>query len=161
MVLERYLSREECDAILVGGGTVRADNPHLTRRLGLNTSTAGWTRVILDRSSVVPPNANVLTDGGSTIHITRHADLEELLAGLYGQGIHSVIVEGGSAVLTSFIRRSLWQKMILFVAPMVVGGATAPSIFSGEGVASLTDAHRFHFDRVEMAGSDVMITVYP
>ena len=44
---------------------------------------------------------------------------------------------------------------------MFVGGATAPSIFSGEGVAKLTDAYRFRFDRVEMVGEDVMITAYP
>jgi diaminohydroxyphosphoribosylaminopyrimidine deaminase/5-amino-6-(5-phosphoribosylamino)uracil reductase len=153
--------REEFDAILVGGGTVRADNPRLTRRLGWNTSAAGWTRIILDRSSVVPTDATVLTDGGSTIHITRDTDLDELLAGLYGKGIHSVIVEGGSHVFSEFIRRGMWQKMILFVAPTVVGGAKAPSIFSGEGVAKLTDACRFEFDRVEAVGKDVMITAYP
>jgi len=158
---ERSLAlREEYDAILVGGGTVRADNPRLTRRLGLNTSAAGWTRVILDRSSVVSLDATVLTDGGPTIHITRDADLDELLAGLYGQGIHSVIVEGGSTVLSEFIRRGMWQKMILFVAPMVVEGATAPSIFRGEGIAKLTDAPRFRFDRVETVGEDLMITLY-
>jgi diaminohydroxyphosphoribosylaminopyrimidine deaminase/5-amino-6-(5-phosphoribosylamino)uracil reductase len=153
--------REEYDAILVGGGTVRADNPRLTRRLGLNTSAAGWARVILDRSSVVPPDANVLTDGGVTIHITNDIDLDELLADLYSRGIHSVIVEGGSQILSEFIRRGMWQKMILFVAPMVVGGATAPSIFGGEGIAKLTEAPRFRFEDVTMAGSDIMITVYP
>ncbi|MEA2236663.1 MAG: diaminohydroxyphosphoribosylaminopyrimidine deaminase [Thermoanaerobaculia bacterium] len=153
--------REEFDAILAGGGTVRADNPRLTRRLGLNTSAAGWTRVILDRSRVVPPDATVLTDGGETIHITKDIDPDELLADLYERGIHSVIVEGGSSVLSEFIRRGLWQKMILFVAPMIVGGANAPSIFTGDGVASLTDAHRFRFDQVERVGSDVMITAYP
>jgi diaminohydroxyphosphoribosylaminopyrimidine deaminase / 5-amino-6-(5-phosphoribosylamino)uracil reductase len=153
--------REEYDAILAGGGTVRADNPRLTRRLGLNTSAAGWMRVILDRSSVVPPDATVLTDGRSTMHITKDADLDELLADLYERGIHSVIVEGGSQILSEFIRRGMWQKMILFVAPMVIGGSTAPSIFAGEGIAKLTDAHRFVFDRVEMVGSDVMITAYP
>jgi len=159
---ERSLAlREEYDAILVGGGTVRADNPRLTRRLGWNTSAAGWTRVILDRSRVAPAEANVLTEGGPTIHITRDADLDELLAGLYGQGIHSVIVEGGSNVLSEFISRGLWQKMVLFVAPMVVGGAKAPSIFRSEGIAKLTDAPRFRFDRVETVGEDLMMTLYP
>ncbi|HEX3071949.1 MAG TPA: bifunctional diaminohydroxyphosphoribosylaminopyrimidine deaminase/5-amino-6-(5-phosphoribosylamino)uracil reductase RibD [Thermoanaerobaculia bacterium] len=153
--------REEYDAILVGGGSIRADNPRLTRRLGLNTSAAGWTRVILDRSAVVPPHATVLTDGGSTIHITKNIDLDDLLADLYERGIHSVIVEGGSQILSEFIRRGMWQKMILFVAPMVIGGAIAPSIFSGEGIAKLADAYRFRFDRVDIVGSDVMITAYP
>jgi diaminohydroxyphosphoribosylaminopyrimidine deaminase/5-amino-6-(5-phosphoribosylamino)uracil reductase len=152
--------REEYDAILTGGGTIRADNPRLTRRLGWNTSAAGWTRVILDRGRVVPSDANVLTDGGTTMHITADVDLDELLSDLYTRSIHSLIVEGGSAVLSEFIRRKLWQKMILFVAPMFVGGASAPSIFGGEGIATLTDAHRFRFDRVEMVGSDVMMTIY-
>jgi diaminohydroxyphosphoribosylaminopyrimidine deaminase/5-amino-6-(5-phosphoribosylamino)uracil reductase len=153
--------REEYDAILAGGGTVRADNPRLTRRLGWNTSAAGWTRVILDRGGVVPNDAHVLRDGGATIHITRDVDLDELLADLYARGIRSLLVEGGSAVLTEFIRRGVWQKMIVFVAPIIVGGTNAPSIFGGEGIAKLTDAHRFRFDCVEVVGEDLMITAYP
>jgi diaminohydroxyphosphoribosylaminopyrimidine deaminase/5-amino-6-(5-phosphoribosylamino)uracil reductase len=153
--------REEYDAILVGGGTVAADNPHLTRRLGWNTSASGWTRVILDRDGVVPTAAHVLTDGGATIHVREDADLEQLLADLYARGVQSLLVEGGSLVLSEFIRRNLWQKLIVFVAPMIVGGAAAPSIFCGDGVARLTDAYRFRFDRVEAVGDDLMITAYP
>jgi diaminohydroxyphosphoribosylaminopyrimidine deaminase/5-amino-6-(5-phosphoribosylamino)uracil reductase len=151
--------REEYDAILVGGGTVRTDNPHLTRRLGL--SNTSWTRIVLDRSRIVPTDAHVLTDGGSTIYITSDVDLDALLADLFDRGIHSVIVEGGSAVLSEFIRQKLWQKMVLFIAPMIVGGSAAPSIFSGDGVAKLTDAFRFRFDRVEVMGKDLMIAAYP
>jgi diaminohydroxyphosphoribosylaminopyrimidine deaminase/5-amino-6-(5-phosphoribosylamino)uracil reductase len=153
--------REEYDAILAGGGTVLTDNPHLTRRLGWNTASTGWTRIILDRGHIVPSDANVLTDGGTTIHITDDIDLDALLADLYERGVHSVIVEGGSNVLSEFIRRGLWQKMIVFVAPMIVGGGDAPSIFNGEGVATLADAHRFRYDRVEVVGDDAMITAYP
>jgi len=150
--------REQYDAILAGGGTVRDDNPRLTRRIGWNTTA--WTRVVLDRRRIVPPDAHVLTDGGATIHVTEDVDIETLLSDLYARGIQSLIVEGGSKVLSEFIRRGLWQKMIVFVAPMIVGGDAAPSIFSGEGVAKLTDAYRFRFDRVEMVGGDVMIEVY-
>jgi len=151
--------REEYDAILVGGGTVAADNPHLTRRLGW--SPTPWTRVILDRDRTVPPDAHVLTDGDATLHVTDAIDLESLLESLYTRGIHSLIVEGGSVVHSDFIRRKLWQKMIIFVAPAIVGGAAAPSIFSGEPVSRLTDAYRFRFDRSEMVGGDLMITAYP
>ncbi len=153
--------REQFDAILAGGGTVRTDNPHLTRRLGWNNSAAGWTRIILDRGCVVPADAHVLTDGGATVHIVDDVDPETLLTGLYARGIQSLIVEGGSNVLSEFISRGLWQKMIVFVAPMIAGGGNAPSIFSGDGVAKLTDAYRFRFDRVEVVGSDLMITAYP
>jgi diaminohydroxyphosphoribosylaminopyrimidine deaminase/5-amino-6-(5-phosphoribosylamino)uracil reductase len=151
--------REQYDAILTGAGTIRDDNPQLTRRLGL--ASTPWTRNILDRRRIVPADATVLTDGGNTIHITEDVDLDALLAGLYKRGIHSLIVEGGSSVLSEFIRRGLWQKMIVFVAPMIVGGAEAPSIFSGNGVVKLSDAYRFRFDGVEMIGDDVMIVAYP
>jgi len=151
--------REQYDAILTGGGTIGDDNPMLTRRLGL--ASTPWTRIILDRRRIVPADATVLTDGGATIHITDDVDLEMLLADLYARGIHSLIVEGGSNIHSSFIRRGLWQKMIVFIAPKVVGGAEAPSIFCGEGVAKLADAYRFRFEGAETMGTDVMIIAYP
>ena len=170
--------REEYDAILVGSGTVKADNPRLTRRLGLGQSAAGWTRVILDGDGELPPHAQILSDGGATIVYTTsrqidarqgveviptdgRLDIARVLADLYTRGIHSVIVEGGAVVHAEVIRRGLWQKMLIFVAPMIVGGADAPSIFVGEAVSRLTDAYRFRFDRVEFAGRDLMITAYP
>ncbi|HEY3056701.1 MAG TPA: bifunctional diaminohydroxyphosphoribosylaminopyrimidine deaminase/5-amino-6-(5-phosphoribosylamino)uracil reductase RibD [Thermoanaerobaculia bacterium] len=175
---ERSLAlREEYDAILVGSGTVRSDNPRLTRRLGLNASITPWTRVILDGDGDMPPYAQILSDGGGTIVFTSadleaknhlevvrtdgRADLGGVLAELYARGIQSVIVEGGALVLSEFLRAGLWQKMILFVAPALVGGGAAPSIFSGEAVSRLTEAHRFRFDRVELLGRDLMITAYP
>jgi diaminohydroxyphosphoribosylaminopyrimidine deaminase / 5-amino-6-(5-phosphoribosylamino)uracil reductase len=170
--------REEYDAILVGSGTVKADNPRLTRRLGLGDSTAGWTRVVLDGDGEMPPHAQILAGGGPTIVYTSsqqiepragleivptegRVDIARVLAELYARGIQSVIVEGGAVIHAEVIRRGLWQKMLLFVAPMIVGGAEAPSIFGGEGVNRLTDAYRFRFDRVEFAGRDLMITAYP
>ena len=173
---ERSLSlREEYDAILVGGGTVKADNPRLTRRLGL--ATTPWTRVVLDGDGDVPPHAQLFTDGGRTIVFTSapsrltgsaevvaiegRSDLARVLGELYARGIRSLIVEGGSVVHSEMIRQELWQKMVLFVAPMVVGGADAPAIFAGEAVSRLTEAYRFRFDRVELVGSDLMIVAYP
>src|SRR5947209_8662322 len=140
--------REEYDAILTGAGTIVDDNPQLTRRLGL--ASTPWTRIILDRRRLVPADATVLTDGGNTLHITEDVDLDALLADLYTRGIHSLIVEGGSNVLSSFIRQLLWQKMMVFIAPMFVGGAEAPAIFGGEGVAKLADANRFRVEGVEV-----------
>jgi diaminohydroxyphosphoribosylaminopyrimidine deaminase/5-amino-6-(5-phosphoribosylamino)uracil reductase len=176
---ERSLAlREEHDAILVGSGTVREDNPRLTRRLHLGDPVTPWTRVILDGDGDTPPHSQLLTDGGRTIIFTANppldpspsveivpvdgrTDLQQVLAALHTRGIQSLIVEGGAAVHAEFIARGLWQKLVVFVAPMIVGGADAPSIFSGPAVSRLTEAYRFRFDRAEFVGRDLMITAYP
>jgi len=173
--------REQYDAILIGAGTVAADNPRLTRRLGKNTAIAPWTRVVVDASGNVSPHSQLFTDGGRTILFSAsppeglssdvevipmtaldgRLDLESVLRALDERGIRSLLVEGGSLLHSDFIARGLWQKMIVFVAPTVVGGgAEAPSIFAGR-VMRLTDAHRFRFDRVEIVGRDLMVTAYP
>jgi diaminohydroxyphosphoribosylaminopyrimidine deaminase/5-amino-6-(5-phosphoribosylamino)uracil reductase len=175
------LIREEYDAILVGSGTVIADDPQLTRRLGMNSSIVPWTRVIVDGSGEVPPGARVLNDGlpsllftpaperfenvsADVIRMQSHdgqLDLRHVLTALFDRGIHSLVAEGGSLIHSELIREKLWQKMALFVAPMIVGGSTAPSIFSGEGVEELPDAFRFRFDSVEPVGPDILVTAYP
>ncbi|HET7434516.1 MAG TPA: bifunctional diaminohydroxyphosphoribosylaminopyrimidine deaminase/5-amino-6-(5-phosphoribosylamino)uracil reductase RibD [Thermoanaerobaculia bacterium] len=171
--------REEYDAILVGSGTVTVDNPRLTRRMNRAGGITPWTRVVLDGDGNLPPHAQLLSDGGKTIVFTSaperltarddvelvrvegRVDLERVLGELHARGIQSVIAEGGAVVHAELIRRSLWQKMMVFIAPLVVGGADAPSIFSGEPVSRLTDAYRFRFDRAEFVGPDLMITGYP
>jgi diaminohydroxyphosphoribosylaminopyrimidine deaminase/5-amino-6-(5-phosphoribosylamino)uracil reductase len=172
--------REEYDAILIGSGTLAADNPRLSRRLGVNGSITPWTRVVVDGSGTLPPHAQLFSDGGRTIAFSSRfpddlprsverveleahdgrLDLDRVLRELYARGVQSLIVEGGSLLHSDFIRRGLWQKMVVFVAPAVVGGAEAPSIFSGDAVSRLTDAYRFRFDRVEMVGGDVMMVAY-
>lgn len=175
------LLREEYDAIMVGSGTVRDDDPQLTRRVGRNSSVTGWTRVVVDGHGDLPLAATLLNDGGRTLLFTtapeRYGsstaevigvsasdgviDLRDVFRDLFSLGIRSVLVEGGSMVHSSLIRDRLWQKMVLFVAPLIVGGATAPSIFSSEGVVELTSAHRLRFDAIEKVGPDLMITAYP
>ncbi|HSN69793.1 MAG TPA: bifunctional diaminohydroxyphosphoribosylaminopyrimidine deaminase/5-amino-6-(5-phosphoribosylamino)uracil reductase RibD, partial [Thermoanaerobaculia bacterium] len=174
------LLREEFDAILVGSGTVQEDDPELTRRLGL-AGERPWTRIVVDATGDLPKEAKILADGGRTIVFTSskfepsaanveavrlpssrgRLDLEQVLRETWARGIRSIVVEGGSLLHSEIITRNLWQKMILFVAPMVVGGASAPSIFAGEGVGELADAHRFRFDRFEKIGPDLMVVAYP
>ncbi|MCA1734186.1 MAG: dihydrofolate reductase family protein, partial [Acidobacteria bacterium] len=79
----------------------------------------------------------------------------------WDRGIRSVIVEGGSLVHSSLIEKGRWQKMMLFIAPMIVGGGEAPSIFGGSPIARLTDAYRFRFDRIERLGPDLLLVAYP
>jgi diaminohydroxyphosphoribosylaminopyrimidine deaminase / 5-amino-6-(5-phosphoribosylamino)uracil reductase len=175
------LLREEYDAILVGSGTVREDDPELTRRLGLAGGRL-WTRIVVDATGDLPREARVLADGGRTLVFTSSSrfepagptvetirlpsakgrlDLDQVLREAWARGIRSIVVEGGSLLHSELIARDLWQKMILFVAPMVLGGASAPSIFAGEGVGELADAHRFRFEGFEKIGPDLMVVAYP
>ena len=168
--------REEFDAILVGGGTIKADNPRLTRRLGL--AATPWTRVVLDGDGEVPPHAQVFGDGTRTLLFTSRppldaaqsvevvrvegrVDIRTVLGELYARGITSVIIEGGPVVMAEILARDLWQKMVLFVAPMFIGGSATHSIFGATPAPRLTDARRFRFDRIESVGKDLMITAYP
>lgn len=171
--------REEYDAIMIGSGTVKSDNPRLTRRLNIAGEAMPWTRVVLDGDGDVPPHSQLLTDGGRTILFTsapsRYSpapnleiigaegrfDLERVFGELHARGIRSVMIEGGALVHSEVIRRGQWQKMILFIAPLLVGGADAPALFSGDGIPRLTDAVRFRFDRVERLGNDLMVVAYP
>jgi diaminohydroxyphosphoribosylaminopyrimidine deaminase/5-amino-6-(5-phosphoribosylamino)uracil reductase len=174
--------REEYDAIMVGSGTVVSDDPQLTRRLGWNSSITPWLRVVLDARDEVPPTARLLQDGQPTLLIRGRTsgfadqgnvevvtlpvrdgkfDLQEVLMLLGSRSVQSLIVEGGSMLLTDMIQRRLWQKVILFVAPLLVGGRDAPSIFSGDGIRRLADAHRLRFDHVEPVGEDLMVVAYP
>lgn len=175
------LLREEHDAILVGSGTVHEDDPELTRRLGL-AGERPWTRLVVDATSDLSREAKILNDGGRTIVFTSSGrfeppganvetvrlpasrgrlDLDQVFRETWARGIRSIVVEGGSLLHSEIIEHNLWQKMVLFVAPMVVGGPGAPSIFAGEGVGELADAHRFRFDRFEKIGPDLMVVAYP
>lgn len=175
------LLREEHDAVLVGSGTVHEDDPELTRRLGL-AGERPWTRIVVDATADLPRGARILADAGRTLVFTSSGrfespgpnvetvrltstkgrlDLDQVLREAWARGIRSIVVEGGSLLHSELITRNLWQKMILFVAPMVLGGASAPSIFAGEGVGELADAHRFRFERFEKIGPDLMIVAYP
>jgi len=127
----------------------------------------------------VPPHAQIFGDGGRTILFTSkpkehtrsealeilplngRADLVTVLRELHLRDIQSLLVEGGSLLHSEFIRRGVWQKLIAFIAPLVIGGAEAPAILQGEGVSRLTEGYRFRFDRVEFVGSDLMVVAYP
>ncbi len=173
--------REEHDAICVGVETVLADDPRLTRRLGLNPGD-DWHRVILDSTLRTPSLATVVeTDPETTIiaHTAEAADADRarlestgvelveiaeddngridlgaLLDTLGGRGIAALLVEGGATVHGSFFDADLVDEIFFFVAPLVIGGE-APAAVGGLGVANLDMAHRFHYEEIRRHGDDL------
>ena len=164
--------REEHDAILVGSGTVLADNPRLDRRLGL----AGRpnVRVVLDRRLRTPPGARLFQVEGTVLIYTestdrlRGAEVVRLsrvepgavLADLYQRGIRSVLVEGGGEVHASFVRSGLYDRVGIDCAPLLIGGKSAPGPLGGEGFPSLAGAARLERIETRQRGGDVILMGY-
>jgi diaminohydroxyphosphoribosylaminopyrimidine deaminase/5-amino-6-(5-phosphoribosylamino)uracil reductase len=175
--------REEHDAILVGIGTVLADDPKLTRRLGLNP-VSGWRRIVLDSRLRTPSDAVVVQSQPTATLIAHTAkaaeedrrrlleaqvelvelpsddldrvDLEALLKRLAKSEISALLVEGGPTVHGSFVDADLVDETAFFVAPILIGGS-APASVAGRGVATLDLARRFRFEDVRHHGDDLEI----
>jgi len=159
--------RYETDAVLVGLGTVIADDPQLTPRGDFPDKRCPW-RVVVDGAGGIPLEATVLTDEWHerTIVVTTldapeekrdsiermgahvacvhgdldSVDLKELMLVLAERGIVYVMIEGGAKVITSAFHHGIVDKVALFYAPMLIGGRDAPSLIGGTGVSTLDDA---------------------
>jgi 5-amino-6-(5-phosphoribosylamino)uracil reductase len=137
-------ARAESDAILVGAGTVRADNPRLLVRSAERRAEresrglpASPLRVVLGGRKGIDGDAAVLTaPGAETLVIEGRRELPEVLAELGARGVRRLMVEGGSAVLTEFLAADLADEIQLAYAPFLIGDADAPRAFGRPGAAS-------------------------
>jgi diaminohydroxyphosphoribosylaminopyrimidine deaminase/5-amino-6-(5-phosphoribosylamino)uracil reductase len=174
--------REEYDAVLVGAGTIAADDPRLTRRLGLAKGRPHW-RIVLDRRMRVSPAARVWKAAGERILVTAVApsaaaasrfrrrgvqiwvlrgrggwvDLRRLLSELGRHGVASLMVEGGGETLGAFFAAGIVDRVAAFLAPRVLGGADAPPAVAGSGF-ELSRTPRLSGMRVERVGGDLLVT---
>jgi diaminohydroxyphosphoribosylaminopyrimidine deaminase/5-amino-6-(5-phosphoribosylamino)uracil reductase len=87
-------------------------------------------------------------------------DLERLLKALGEREITSVLVEGGSTLAGSLFDRGLVDKVVAFIAPVVIGGEGAKSPVGGQGVEKIADAMRLKRVTIEQLGDDLMVTGY-
>ena len=134
--------RRQCDAIMVGTGTVLADDPALTVRDEAGQPAPAHLqplRVVVGSRSL-PPTARVLAD-----------DHYVLLAALAEREIRHVLLEGGPTLATAFLRAGLVDQVVAYTAPALLGaGAAALADF---GAATITDALRLRNPRVEVLGA--------
>src|SRR5437763_1115238 len=177
--------RHSSDAIMIGGRTVRADDPLLTdrssqkRRLPLvrvvieqylrispesqlaQTTDAGPV-LIFACGDPDPDELDVLHSHGVEVIMQSSAlDLASVLEELGKRSIQSVLVEGGPSLAGLMLDDGLVNKVTFFVAPIIVGSQDAPSAIGGAGAEKIADA--LQLDRVEVSqhGRDVEITGYP
>lgn len=148
--------RAEVDAVLVGSGTVLADDPQLTVRLP-GYEGPQPLRVVLDRRGRVPPHARLLDDEAPSLVLS--TGVVETCKELWGRGIHSLLVEGGPQVASAFLAAGLVDRLVVHVAPLLLGPHAAP--LAEIGPATLADADRWHLAGTEPVGDDVVLTYYP
>lgn len=145
--------RAECGAILVGAGTVRADNPRLTLR-GVRGRQP--LRVVWTRSGRLPRGAFLFTDRFKhrTV-ISRAESLGELLRDLGARGVSHVLIEGGSTVLGAAFDGGLVDRLVFYIAPVLLGGPS-PAI-GGTGAGSLAATRDLEEVTVRRIGEDLCI----
>ena len=143
--------RASVDAILVGAGTVRADNPRLTVR-GIPGARQPW-RVVLTRRDPLPKDAHVFTDKHhDRTLVFQGKTLRSVLRELGKQQITSVLVEGGGTVLGEAFDRRLVDRVHIYLAPVVCGG---PDVLGGRGAASTVAALALKNARYTKMGGDL------
>lgn len=146
-----HRERAEHDAVLIGAGTVRADDPSLTVRDAPNAS-ADPLRVVLGAAPA-----------GARVHpcLELSGELGDVLDQLGAKGILSVLVEGGPTVAHSFHAAGLVDRYLLYVAPALLGGDDGRPLLAGPGAPTMAEAWRSRFTSVAQMGGDLRLEMIP
>jgi 2,5-diamino-6-(ribosylamino)-4(3H)-pyrimidinone 5'-phosphate reductase len=179
--------RKECDAIMVGIGTVMADDPRLTvHKIDANPED-NPVRVVVDSKCRTPIDARITNSDAKTIIACANeykqefmqsdkyetfkkrgvkfffsgderVDLSLLMSYLHEEGIDKLMLEGGATLNFSMIKAGLIDEIRICVAPMVVGGANAKTFFDGEGFDLMDDAVKLELVDFYSLGKDLILT---
>ena len=177
--------RHRHQAIMVGVNTVIQDDPQLTARLSV--AAIQPVRIVVDSSLRLPETSRVITDGQAPTWVLttekaskekverlREAGIEVIQCGhgpevdlklamqrLGERGIASVLVEGGGRLNGSLLSQRLIDKIIMIIAPKLIGGDEAPLAFRFPGIPKMSEAIRLTQTNVRMLGGDICIEGYP
>lgn len=173
--------RAEHDAIVVGIGTVLADDPHLTLDDPEGSNPA---RVVADSNARTPPDAKIL-DGDARTYIlvgddapadrvttlqnhgarvvtagaNDHVDLVAAMVALENEGIYNLMVEGGGELIFSLFEAELVDELSVYVGPKIIGGRDAPTLADGDGFVE--DFPELSLDGVDQIDDGVLLRWTP
>lgn len=173
--------RARSGALLTGAGTVLADDPHLTVRLGDDTPFVPPLRVVLDPGLATIHRGHVREGDAPTLYI--HApdarlprgvdaqmaavpvregrfDLDAVLRLLAGRGVNEVQLEAGATLAGAFLAAGLVDELLLYVAPVLLGGDARP-LFEGLGIADMAHRHQLDWVETRRIGEDLRLLLRP
>ena len=179
--------RKDCDAIMVGIGTVLADDPRLTvHKINANPED-NPVRIVVDSKFRTPIAARITNKDAKTIIAganeykydfivsdryetfkkrgvnfffsgDKQVDLKALMNYLHEEGIEKLMLEGGATLNFSMIKAGLIDEIRICVAPMIAGGVNAKTFFDGEGFSTMDEAARLELSDSYALGKDLILT---
>ena len=141
--------RARCDAVLVGAGTIRSDDPSLTTR---SVSGSDPQRIVLGKAPV-----------DARVHPCweLEGDMDELMLELGSRGVVDLLVEGGAHVAATLHGEGLVNEYVFYIAPALMGGDEGRPVFVGPGSATMADLWRGDLRDVRKVGSDLRVEFRP
>ncbi|MFI9722248.1 bifunctional diaminohydroxyphosphoribosylaminopyrimidine deaminase/5-amino-6-(5-phosphoribosylamino)uracil reductase RibD [Streptomyces sp. NPDC052396] len=170
--------RAEADAVVVGSGTLHADDPQLAVR-GIEGAVQPL-RVVVDARATIRPDARILDDAAATLVVTgedadtRHlpgaevlrlplrdgrVPIPEMLTALHARGVRSVLLEGGPVLAGAFLEAGAVDRVIGYLAPALLGAG--PAALGEAGIGSIGQALRLDITEVTRIGPDLRLTAIP
>ncbi|MDP9331391.1 MAG: bifunctional diaminohydroxyphosphoribosylaminopyrimidine deaminase/5-amino-6-(5-phosphoribosylamino)uracil reductase RibD [Actinomycetota bacterium] len=177
-------SRAWADAIVVGVGTALADDPALTLRDPRFKEARPPLRVVVDTTGRLAPTGRLFDEEAPTLVATTDRAPDERVDGWIDAGaevlvlpsgpvggvslgalleafgkwdVQGLLVEGGPTLAWSFVREGLIDRVVVYIAPMLAGGATASSMVMGSGFAPIARAMKLEFSSIERIGTDLRV----
>jgi 2,5-diamino-6-(ribosylamino)-4(3H)-pyrimidinone 5'-phosphate reductase len=174
-----YKLLNECDAVLVGIGTVLSDDPKLTVKEKYVKHPRQPIRVILDVHCKTPEDALVVNQAAKTLIITGEKcskkygdnvkiiecetdengliDLNILLKLLYERGIKTLLVGGGGTVIWNFLKQKLVDDLYVYIGPMIIGGKNTPTLADGTGISGVDELISLEINGISRLGPGILI----
>lgn len=168
--------RKQFDSIMVGVGTVLADDPHLTLKdRGYDTNPI---RIVIDPHGRTPRDAQVLNDRAPTVMITLETcdvtwecdkiiragtdtiDLDRAMQELAEMGIENILVEGGGVTISHLFRNKMVDRYTVFVGGLIIGGKDAPTPCDGNGWVA-ENGIRLRIEDCQILGNGALLTFLP
>jgi diaminohydroxyphosphoribosylaminopyrimidine deaminase/5-amino-6-(5-phosphoribosylamino)uracil reductase len=147
--------RARCDAVLVGTGTVLADDPHLTVRDPEGQATSHRPLRVVMGLRDVPADSRVLDDAAPTMHL-RTRDPRAALTALATAGVAHVYLEGGPGLAGAFVQAGLVDRVIAYYAGRLIG--SGPPALEAPAITTLANAPHLAITDVAVLGADVRLT---